>query len=273
MIGGTLGALVTYPIDTIKTRVQTGMFQSASSAIRTTLKQEGIAGFYRGFAIPIFSQPLYMGGAFGGLELGRYLFDTFVWSRPCRGEDPTGRNIAQLLVAGSISGVCAATAVTPGDRLKVLAQSQSTGRQTVRHMINNVWHHGGLRSLYRGWGACLSREVPGCIIWFGAYEATSSYLINIWAVPRPAAVMCGGVSAALTFWLTCMPLDRIKTLQQASVAEEGRSSMPQLIRRIARTQGFGGFFRGLRPILARAMIIDVVQFSTADHIRQMLNQV
>ena len=47
----------------------------------------------------------------------------------------------------------------PGERLKVLMQSQSQGAQNVQSTIRNLWSHGGMRSLYRGWGACLSREV------------------------------------------------------------------------------------------------------------------
>merc|ERR1712232_388015 len=99
------------------------------------------------------------------------------------------------------------------------------GRQTVRHTMANTWHNGGISSLYRGWTACLAREVPGCIIWFGAYEATSSYLMHNFEMPRAAAVMSGGISAALAFWLTCMPLDRIKTLQQASMQTRANQSM------------------------------------------------
>lgn len=269
MCGGTIAALITYPIDTIKTRMQTGMFPSIVSTIKTTLKQEGFVGFYRGFAIPIVSQPMYMGGAFGGLELGRYLFDNFVWPHPRGPEDSRWRNTAQLLVAGCISGICAATAVTPGDRLKVLTQSQRTGRQDIRNTIRNIWHHGGLRSFYRGWGACLSREVPGCVIWFGAYEATSSRLMaEAW--PRPVAVLCGGVAAALACWLTCMPFDRVKTLQQVSLQHGHRDSMVTIMRSIAQQDGWTGFYRGLKPILARAVIMDAVQFSVADQVRRLL---
>lgn len=269
MFGGTFGILAAYPFDTIKTRMQTGA-RCLSSTIRDTFKRRGFTGFYRGLSIPMASQPLYSGGAFAGLELGRYLFDSCV-PRSYRAEQPEESEISRLIISGGISGIFAATAVTPGERLKVVIQSQGCdGVQSFRNTIGSLWSNGGLRSLYRGWGACLAREVPGKIAWFGTYEATSSYLMSEWHVPRPAAVMSGGMLASLAFWSICMPVDRVMMLQMASQQGHHAGTMQQVIRHIARTEGLSGFFQGVKPVMARAMVMGGIQFMVIDQVRQLM---
>ena len=59
MCAGTCSILAAYPIDTIKTLMQTGASRSVGSTICNTFREGGIARFYRGFTIPMISQPMY----------------------------------------------------------------------------------------------------------------------------------------------------------------------------------------------------------------------
>ena len=65
-VGGSVGALVVHPIDTVKTRLQAG--QPVSGFVR----RYGAAGLYRGIGVPLISQPMYIGAALGGLQAGRF---------------------------------------------------------------------------------------------------------------------------------------------------------------------------------------------------------
>ena len=56
--GGTIGACVVHPIDTVKTRLQAGLSTGTAACTRALFRAEGLRGFYRGFAVPIFYQPM-----------------------------------------------------------------------------------------------------------------------------------------------------------------------------------------------------------------------
>lgn len=254
-----MGALTTYPIDTVKTRVQAGLFPTTIRCVTATFQKEGIRGFYRGFSTPFVSQPLYMGAAFGGMALGRHLYDTYI---------DAGGGAGRLLFAGAISGLCCSSVVTPFERVKILLQASTGGRQSsVAQVLRDTLREGKPSLFFRGWRACAAREVPGCVIWFGAYDQGYAALLDA-GYSRSTSVLGGGLTAAVAFWVTCMPQERIKTMQQSSLSSN--DSALQIFKRVLRTQGIPGLFVGLSVVLTRGILIDLVQFSAADKLRVQL---
>lgn len=265
-VGGALAVACTHPLDTIKTRAQAGL----PSKLGPILRAEGVAGLYRGFAVPIVSQPLYIGGCFAGVALGRKLYDSLL-APSLGGGGADGGSVPRFLFAGALGGVACATAVTPGERLKVLMQAQTGGgaSQGLVTLTLGLLKRGGLPALFTGLPATIAREIPGTIIWFGMYEAVSQHLERALHIPRPLAVVVGGLAAGTSFWLSTLPIDRIKTMQQASPA--GVSPW-HLAQRVWRTEGARGFYVGIGPALVRGLMLDVVQFSVADALRRRLQR-
>jgi solute carrier family 25 carnitine/acylcarnitine transporter 20/29 len=263
--GATLGATFTYPMDTVKTRVQAGLFTGFSDCAKATIKKEGVKGFYRGFSTPFASHPLYIGSAFGALELGKLLFDNCLfWGS----SSPTDHPVSRLVVSGTVSGLVCATVVTPFERVRVLMQSSTA--QTCEgpiSVLRTAIREQGTRSVFRGLGATIGREIPGCIILFGAYEATFTNLIaRGW--DRKSAVTMGGVAAAISFWTMAMPFDRVKTMQQKSRGKlAAADGIVPIARRLYATGGSAAFFVGLNVVLTRGIVIDIIQFSAADQLR------
>ena len=107
--------------------------------------------------------------------------------------------------------------------------------------------------------------MPGTIIWFAAYDIAMRRLRE-WHTPRPLAVVGGGLTAGLAFTLSTLPLERIKTIQQASAG--GAGSALAIATRVLRHEGVAGFYLGLLPVLTRNLLMDVIQWSAADAIRQ-----
>lgn len=265
-VGGALAVACTHPLDTIKTRMQAGL----PSQLGPILRAEGVAGLYRGFAVPIFSQPLYIGGCFAGVALGRQLYDSLLAPK-FGGGGADGGSAPRFLLAGALGGVACATAVTPGERLKVLMQAQ-TGRgasQGALALTSGLLKRGGLPALFTGLPATITREIPGTIIWFGMYEAVSQHLERVLHIPRPIAVVVGGIAAGTSFWLCTLPIDRIKTMQQASATGVSPWLLAQ---RVWRTEGVRGFYMGLGPTLVRGLMLDIIQFSAADALRVRLQR-
>jgi hypothetical protein len=131
-VGGALGTSVCYPLDTIKTCIQTN----------TPIK---LRGLYNGFTSPLIGvicEKSVLFAAYGHLQR-RYEFTPFV--------------------NGIISGLLTTFIVTPFERVKVIAQTQNT---TTIQALRGI----PLNTLYRGWSATLFREVPGYGVYFTVYE-------------------------------------------------------------------------------------------------------
>ena len=259
--GGQLAAACAHPLDVIKTRAQAGMAWDVGGILRT----EGARGLYRGIAVPLVSQPLYIGTAFAGFELGKQL-----WDAHARPHGPVGGigDALRLCFAGSVGGAVCATAVTPFERLKVLMQMQTGVPTGALRLMRDLLARGGVPALFAGLPATIAREVPGTIIWFAAYD-TAMRQLNEWRVPRALAVVGGGIAAGLAFTLSTLPIERIKTIQQASASSSAGGAV-EIALRVLRTQGARGFYVGLAPVLARNLLIDIVQWSAADQLRQRL---
>jgi len=52
-VGGFLQAATSHPLDTVKSRVQQGIFPSIGTCVRATYTNEGLRGFYRGVTPPL----------------------------------------------------------------------------------------------------------------------------------------------------------------------------------------------------------------------------
>ena len=259
-VGGTIGALVVHPIDTIKTRLQAGQ---RVSDVRL-LTREGVAGLYRGIGVPLLSQPLYIGAALGGLQAGRFIGGWVLGTPPSTTGEPEG--VAQFVFAGAVSGVCCAVAVTPGERLKVLLQADAGRPRGTLEAARSV-ARGGIPSIFRGITTTVMREVPGCVVWFAAYEATHSFLHDHGA-SRMQSVVGGATSAAVIWTVLATPLDVVKTVQQAAAGPA--FSARTVVAHVLRTQGVRGLWAGMIPALLRNVVIDFIQFAAADQLRGML---
>ena len=274
--GGLCAALFTHPLDTVKTRMQSGGMPTMSGVLRNVLKKDGVRGFYRGISVPAISQPLYVGSSFAGLQAGYFLWDRY---RPM-GRDNSGGGASgglegalRLAFSGGLGGAACAIAVTPGERIKVLLQmqgqqahgaaSKTTSPLTV---VRSVLATGGWRSMFVGLKATMVREIPGTIMWFGAFESVTTYAEKQWELSRPLAVLCGAVAAGLTFWLPVIPIDTVKTRQQTAPSGAANGAM-DIARQIVKAHGIRGFWAGTAPILARGILLDICQFSGADQLR------
>ncbi|KAH6640657.1 mitochondrial carrier domain-containing protein [Chaetomium tenue] len=273
-LAGTTVDLSLFPLDTLKTRLQSsaGFFASG-----------GFRGIYRGVGSAV------VGSAPGAA----FFFCTYEASKSFLAFSPTfsshhgGGNQALIHMLAASAGEIAACAVrVPTEVVKQRAQAGQHGGSSLRSLRHILGQRGAVgvvgvwRELYRGWGITVMREVPFTILQFPLWEAlkgwgrerkvrvgrglfgdVSVHPVHVVAggaggvgvVGEVSAAesalygsISGGVAAAVT-----TPLDVLKTRVMLS---SQRESMASIVRTILRENGVRPFFAGIGP---RVMWISV----------------
>ncbi|KAJ4857422.1 mitochondrial carrier protein domain-containing protein [Trichoderma breve] len=237
-LAGTTVDLSLFPLDTLKTRLQSsaGFFPSG-----------GFSGIYRG-----------IGSALVGSAPGAaFFFCTYETAKAFFGQRirSSSGNVLTHMLASSLGEIAACSVRVPTEVVKQRAQAGHHGgssAQALGHILSRYSAPGGSlaavwRELYRGWGITVFREVPFTVIQFPLWEG-----MKAWGRKRRGdgkdvsagesalyGSLAGGVAAAST-----TPLDVLKTRVMLS---KERVSVGDVFRRMVRDEGVRPFFAGIAP--------------------------
>lgn len=259
--------LVGHPFDLVKVRIQTasstvGSSTSVFGMLRTTLVNEGIRGLYRGVSAPIFATSPMFAVSFWGYDMGKRIVQAAdVTVADTNGEEEYHFSLQQLCVAGGISAFPTTAITAPSERLKCLLQldSNSTSKKYngLMDCFKKVYAEGGIRSVYKGTGVTLLRDIPGTIAWFGTYELVKRELMRVQNIDpstgqlSPLAVLSAGGIAGVACWTVSIPADVLKSRFQT--APPGMySGLMDVYRHLVKEEGPMALFKGMRPALIRA---------------------
>ena len=168
-------------------------------------------------------------------------------------------------------------------------------------MIRHVWATEGLRGFFRGFAVTCVRDVPSYGVYFLVYEMAKDALLALparspslsaspsaseqWAssaavssveshppspllFPSPVLPMLiSGALAGASSWLSCYPIDVIKSIIQTGHGGVGGASSRMLTvsRDLYARGGWRAFFRGLSPTLVRSVPVNAVTFTVYEH--------
>ncbi|KAH6605015.1 mitochondrial s-adenosylmethionine transporter [Trichoderma cornu-damae] len=248
-LAGTTVDLSLFPLDTLKTRLQSsaGFFPSG-----------GFSGIYRGIGSALVGSAPGAAFFFCTYETAKGLLGGRI--RSGAGAADSGRawvpaDVLTHMLASSLGEVAACSVRVPTEVVKQRAQAGHHGgssAEALGHILSRYSVPGGSllavwRELYRGWGITVFREVPFTVIQFPLWEA-----MKAWGRKRRGrghdvsagesalyGSLAGGVAAAST-----TPLDVLKTRVMLS---KERVSVGEVFRRMARDEGVRPFFAGLAP--------------------------
>ncbi|KAM4066908.1 mitochondrial carrier protein [Hirsutella rhossiliensis] len=254
-LAGSTVDLTLFPLDTLKTRLQSsaGFFAAG-----------GFAGIYRG-----------VGSALVGSAPGAaFFFCTYEAAKQGLAATTTTLGTTRPLpdplvhmLAASMGEVAACAVRVPTEVVKQRAQaglhggSSAAALRAILARYSEPAGRGGLRAvwreLYRGWAITVFRELPFTAIQFPLWEAMKAWARN--ARRRPASAradakfdadvsavegaLFGSVAGAIAAASTT-PLDVLKTRVMLS---KERVSVRDVFRRMARDEGVRPFFAGLAP--------------------------
>jgi solute carrier family 25 carnitine/acylcarnitine transporter 20/29 len=271
--------MVGHPIDLVKVRMQTMVikpgekppFTGTFDCLKQTFRKEGVRGIYRGVSAPVTAiAPIYA-VCFWGYDMGQRLV------RMYEGMEDTDSNFTlnQICFAGGFSAIPTTALMAPSERIKCLLQVSPPGQYTG--MVDcgvKLLKEGGIKSLYRGTGATLLRDVPGSIAWFGAYEVVKKNISEATGTPanklNPLIVMFAGGCAGIANWCVSIPPDVIKSRYQT--APEGKySGMVEVFTTLVKEEGPGALFKGIGPAMIRAFPANAAAFLGMESAKSLLS--
>jgi hypothetical protein len=215
-ISGMTGIILSHPIDTIKTHIQTG------HPLRTF--QPGMRAFYRGLLAPLFGVGVEKAIVFGTYNYALQKTDN-------------------IPLSGAIAGLSASLVVSPYERFKILKQNSTTySRKDI-----------SIEFLFRGLSATFTRETPGFAIYFSVYEGLKYHTFTKHGqeIEYINSFLYGGI-AGCTAWIFIYPQDRIKTILQSTNTKNGFSGV---MKDIYIKGGLRHFYSGFSWAVARAMLL------------------
>lgn len=259
-------ASVTFPV-----------YRSATDAFRIIVRHERIWGLYKGVTSPMLGVALMNASIFGMYNLSLQLQSSY--------SILTTHPLAQVFVAGMLSGVATSLITSPIELVKIREQMNPTmaskGSGTSGHAtwktFRSILHNQGLfRGLYRGWCTTAIRDL-GYGPYFATYQLLNSQIQHLTGQPLSNVDMAAsGAIAGVVAWLSTFWADVIKTKIQASshyndptisnihptrTRPSLHSSLFWSTARHTYTQaGWSAFFVGLGPTILRALPVNAVLF-------------
>lgn len=270
--GGICTVLVGHPFDTIKVRLQTmpvpkesepPLYKGTLDCVKQIFLREGVTGFYKGIGPPLIGIAPIFAISFMGFQLGQTLLSTGKWL------------YFDYLKAGAFSGIFTTIIMAPGERIKCLLQIQNDDK-TVKYKGTldcaiQLYKEGGVRSIYKGTGATLLRDIPAAGLYFATYEIVKDYCTNFGQKPNTiyTTVFAGG-SAGVTHWLIGMPFDVLKSRLQTAPEGTYKNGLRDVFKAMMINEGPLALYTGIVPVLIRSFPANAACFLGFEFFRQLI---
>ncbi|TID30600.1 hypothetical protein CANINC_000755 [Pichia inconspicua] len=273
-IGGVAQVLVGQPFDTTKVRLQSAADPKTTpiDVIRSLLKNEGPLAFYKGTLLPLIGIGACVSIQFSVNESMKRFFNYI-------NEGPNKMTSSQYFSAGAAAGFANGFLASPIEHARIRLQIQTSADALYKGPLDVLKHLnqvGGIKAIYRGFGPTLLRESVGMGIYFTTFELLVQNTMrknNIERNQVESWKLCtfGGL-AGYSIWLTCYPVDVIKSKMQTDVlgAWKYKNSM-DVARDILKTQGIRGLFVGFTPTVLRAAPANAATFLAFEWTMRLIN--
>ena len=274
--------VVTFPIDTAKTRLQLQgqdtekrfarlRYRGMGHCIARVIREEGAAALYRGLSSALVRQAVY-----GTLKFGLYYSAKEALPAPSTKRTGCALNLGCAVWAGCVSSAIA----TPTDVIKVRMQSNTVQgvERGLLHVGHDIVTREGVRGLWRGVFPTAQRAALVAGVQLPVYDfikaeilgssASSDLLRGSDVLIHSVASMIAGFSAAMA----SNPCDVIRTRLMAqrkylrvSVSDLSNSrvlyrSAGHCALHTVRTEGLSALYKGFVPSFARMGPWNVIFF-------------
>ncbi|XP_073703541.1 mitochondrial glutathione transporter SLC25A40 [Garra rufa] len=182
------------------------------------------------------------------------------------------------LLAGAIARVGSVTVISPLELIRTKMQSERRSYQEMRAVVRSALHNEGWRTMWRGWGPTLLRDVPFSAMYWFNYEKGKAWLCQYYNYTHPTFAItftAGALSGSFAAIVT-LPFDVAKTKRQVELGElqamklstQVSSNTYHVMKTIVAENGVSGLFAGFLPRLIKiapacAIMISTYEFAKA----------
>lgn len=243
-VAGVVGTSCVFPLDMVKTRLQSQSVRTTASApihcFKMIIAREGATGLYRGLGANLVGVIPEKAIKLAANDTLRDLL-----------KDSNGKlTLREEVLAGGGAGLFQVVATNPMEITKIRLQMQATlptaQRQSTLSIINTL----GVRGMYTGTPATLARDVPYSILFFPGYANLRKCFEDADGHCGILATLFSGGTAAAAAAGLCTPMDVVKTRLQVSGASERYNGVVDCIKKVHAAEGTGAFFKGAIPRMA-----------------------
>ncbi|RLN94131.1 hypothetical protein BBJ28_00022156 [Nothophytophthora sp. Chile5] len=227
---GIGGIVAVYPVDVVKTRMQNSrVATSALQVLTSTFRQEGVKSFYKGLGPQLCGTIPDKAVSLATREFVKGFFD-----KP--------NEFKASLTSAAVSGVMQSVVMNPVEVVKVRMQIDSSLKplSVVREL--------GLQGLYRGYSACLGRDVLFASTYFTLYDLAKRKL-GVEDGTSLGWSMVAASTAGIPAAFLSTPLDLLKTRMQSRDATV--RGFANTYRQTVAEGGLGALFAGWGPRVSR----------------------
>lgn len=250
-IAGTTVDVVLFPLDTLKTRLQSQ---------QGFLKAGGFKKIYSGIA----------SAALGSAPTSALFFCTYEGVKQVIG--PVMPSLMTPLVhsvAAACGEVAACSVRVPVEVVKQRTQANH-GTSSWR-TFKNVLTVEGIRGFYRGYFTTVAREIPFSFIQFPLWEFLKNMFANPDSLLTWQAALCGAISGGIAGGLTT-PLDVAKTriILAERTSQLASGSMRAALKTVWHEKGLPGLFSGVTPRVVSLSVGGFIFLGAYEQAKQLL---
>lgn len=263
-IAGIMEHCVMYPLDSVKTRMQSLAPAAGRDGVSGTLlrmvRTEGLLRPVKGMSAVVLgagpSHALYF-------SCYEYLKDTMI-------QNSTSTRYHTLIfgASGCVATLLHDGIMNPAEVIKQRLQMYNTPYKSVVDCMRRVYKTEGPKAFYRSYTTQLTMNIPFQSIHFMTYEFMQN-ITNKEKTYNPAAHMISGAIAGAVAAAATTPLDVCKTLLNTQENANTRG-LVEACATVYRLGGPTGFFRGLRARVMYQMPATAICWSTYEFFKYML---
>ncbi|KAK1761364.1 mitochondrial carrier domain-containing protein [Echria macrotheca] len=291
-----LSSFTTFPLDSVKTRMQTYQYDGFRDCVRRTYETEKLRGFFRGVMAPMVSITLVRTVSFSIYQRSKNFYCD--WIKRNFGVDVMGHvsspgsypnlwSVATFGAAGATAGSCITVVACPFELTKLSAQvsvlmadkkncprpeshavAASYQNKGTFKTLSTIVKHRGFAGLYTGFSFHLLRDTLGTGTYFMTYESSKQLLTTFGghgAHSDPFAVLVAGGLCGIVSWALIYPVDSAKSRYQrnALMYSKGQKVEPVKIEFFQ-----PHMYRGLGVSMARSCAVNAVFFSSFEFLKK-----
>uniref|UniRef100_H2Z3R1 Mitochondrial brown fat uncoupling protein 1 n=2 Tax=Ciona savignyi TaxID=51511 RepID=H2Z3R1_CIOSA len=244
------------PENAIRSRASVGLVGTIVNGV----KQNGFFSLYGGFAAGLQRQVAFCAVRIGLYDSVKGVYMTILPT------SPNSKQVPQRILAGATTAIMAAALFQPTEVVKIRMQAQTRLPPSQRvysssiQAYRSIFHHGGIRELWRGLGANATRLSVVNVSELVTYDLVKEFILDHKILnDNPICHFTSAFISGFVTTLVASPVDVVKTRYMNSPIGTYKNPL-HCAKSMLLSEGFKSFYKGFVPSYLRLGSWNIVMF-------------